>query len=102
MIEHLVWVVEVTGQADGGIDVVVAAIRVGAAHAEEDHAEAGLLHDLDRLLDRLLVDTGYLVGDVIAPEYGPECIEEFVVVSLVEHQVDVGKFCGIGLTRVDS
>ena len=68
--------VEVTGKADRVVNVVVAPIGVRAAHTEEYHAEAGLLHDLDRFLDRLLIDTGYLVGDVIALSTGPECIEE--------------------------
>ena len=95
-------IVEVTGQADGGVDVVVAAIRVRAAHAEEDHAELCFLHDLDRLLDLLPGNTGNDFRDVKTPEHGPERVEELVVVALVEHEVVVGEFRGVGLTRVDT
>ena len=92
--------VQVLRHHDRDVDVVVLAERLGHAHAEEDDPEAGVLHDLDRLVDPLLGDAGHDVGQVLAADRDAEGREELVVAPLLELEPDVGHLHGVRVARV--
>ena len=81
---------------------MVSSKSVGKTHTEEESDETAALDNVDEFLEFLFWNTADFVRDVFSTEEGSECVEDFVVVTLLDADEVVCNFCSVGLTAVDT
>jgi len=74
---------------------------VAETHAVEDGAEPRffMISTASMICSFLIPATSS--GNIVAPDNGPECVEEVVVVSLFHLQVDISHLSGVGVPGID-
>ena len=96
--------VDVANEVDCDIYVVVSSVGVAKTHTEEDVDVTSALDDFADFENLVFWNTSNDFRNLVfvSVHYHTECIEEFVVVSLLNLKEVVCTACSIGVSRVNN